>query len=197
MYKIKIGIDLDITLFDTDKGWYNFLLNNCTYHNLASYRSDVLGGCVAYDLRKYFTLKDGVDGFSYWSDKNTYAKCDVHRFAKQVIQNLYEANCEIIFISYCMGCPDQIKYKMKRLREEFDFLLPDDFNFIPTKKKGLVKCDILIDDRHEFINQMDKGVKIIKYASPYVQSEPLDKEVSVCNNWNDVEDLICNYLENN
>lgn len=195
MGKPIIGIDLDITLFDTDEGWREYLVRNSTDFNIAEYRKDVPNDSVEYNLEHYFTLKEGVNGFDYWSDPKTYLDCNIHPNAKRVIQNLYEANCEIVFISYCMGCSDQVKYKIERLKREFDFLLPEDFHFVATKSKGMVNCDILIDDRNEFLNMMREGVKLIKYDSPYIQAEPLLRNHTLCTNWNQIEDVVCNYLE--
>lgn len=193
--KIKIGIDLDLTIFDTDKGWMEWLHRNSTDHDLSRYMEDLLNDNVDYNLANYFTMKDGVDSFSYWSEESTYEDCNIFPHAKRFIQDLYEANCEIVFISYCMGCKNQIGHKIDRLKKEFDFLLPEDFNFMPARKKGLVKCDLLVDDRNEFLSQMSQDVKLIKYNTPYRQNVPLDREHIVCNNWYQVEDEICKWLE--
>ena len=193
--KIKIGIDLDLTIFDTDRGWCEWLYRNSTDHDLSRYMEDLLNDNVDYNLANYFTMKDGVDSFSYWSEESTYEDCNIFPHAKRFIQDLYEANCEIVFISYCMGCKNQIGHKIDRLKKEFDFLLPEDFNFMPARKKGLVKCDLLVDDRNEFLSQMSQDVKLIKYNTPYRQNVPLDREHIVCNNWYQVEDEICKWLE--
>lgn len=193
--KIKIGIDLDLTIFDTDKGWVEWLHRNSTDHDLSRYMEDLLNDNVDYNLANYFTMKDDVDSFSYWSEESTYADCNIFPHAKRFIQDLYEANCEIIFISYCMGCKDQIGHKIDRLKKEFDFLLPDDFNFVATKKKGTVRCDVLIDDRNTFLNQQPENVKIIKYYSPYSQEETLDREHTLCKDWYQVEDEVVKFLE--
>ncbi|WNO47324.1 hypothetical protein [Vibrio phage vB_VibM_10AMN] len=196
MQKIKIGIDLDITLFNTDIHWLKWLmLKPNKGFNRKQYISDSNNNNVEYNLTKYFEGISSEEGFKYWSDPNTYKSCDIHEGAKDVIRNLYEANCEIIFISYCMNCPDQIKYKLKRLKEEFDFMLPEDFNFIPAKKKHLVKCDLLVDDRNSFLQEMDDSVKLIKWESPYIQEVELDKPHTVCKTWVDVETIICDWME--
>lgn len=193
--KIKIGIDLDLTIFDTDKGWLEWLHRNSINHDLSSYMEDLLNDNVDYNLANYFTMKDGVDSFSYWSEESTYSDCNIVPHAKRFIQDLYEANCEIVFISYCMGCKNQIGNKIHRLKNEFDFLLPEDFNFMPARKKGLVKCDLLVDDRNDFLSQMSQDVKLIKYNTPYRQNVPLDRDYVVCNNWHQVEDEICKWME--
>lgn len=196
MQKIKVGIDLDITLFNTDIHWLKWLmLKPNKDFNRKQYISDSDNNKVEYNLTKYFEGISSEGGFEYWSDSNTYKDCAIHEGAKEVIRNLYEANCEIIFISYCMNCPDQIKYKLKRLKEEFDFMLPEDFNFIPAKKKHLVKCDLLVDDRNSFLQEMDDGVKLIKWESPYIQEVEIDKPHTVCKTWVDVETTICDFME--
>lgn len=196
MQKIKIGIDLDITLFNTDTHWLKWLMikSNKDF-NRKQYVSDSNNNKVEYNLTKYFEDISSEEGFKYWSDPSTYKNCDIHEGAIDVIRNLYEANCEIIFISYCMNCPDQIKYKLKRLKEEFDFMLPEDFNFIPAKKKHLIKCDLLIDDRNSFLQEMSDGVELIKWESPYVQEVELDKPHAVCKTWQEVENAICDWME--
>lgn len=194
--KSTVAIDLDLTLFDTDVGWYNYLYKNSIDHDFAQYMSDKLSDNIEYNLRKYFTFESGFEGFDYWAKESTYQECDIHPYAKRVIQNLYEANIEIVFVSYCMGCTNQINNKIRRLKQEFDFMLPDDFNFVPAKKKNLVRCDLLIDDRHNFLNQMQDDVKLIKFDTPYVQEEPLKrKDVSVVSNWKQIENIICTMIE--
>lgn len=197
MQKIKIGIDLDITLFDTDEMWLSWLENESRGKpwNHKKYLEDKLRNDVDYNLTNYFPSISKEDGFKYWSDPLTYKECNIHTGAKNVIKELYQANCEIIFISYCMNCPDQIKYKIERLKDEFDFMMPDDFNFIPAKKKHLVKCDILVDDRNSFLVPMDEGVTLIKWDSPYQQEINLDRPHHLCKTWQEVEDVFCKALE--
>ncbi|BAV80867.1 putative 5'(3')-deoxyribonucleotidase [Vibrio phage RYC] len=196
--KLQVVIDLDLTLYDTDKGWFDWLNHVCDDFDFVRYQADLLADKVNYNLSVYFTLPEYLDPFLYWKDKDTYVHCETHRFARNVIKNLYEAGFEIVFCSYCMGCPEQIKYKLTRLKSEFDFLLPDDFNFIPTRKKGLLKgAHIIIDDRNEFLNQFGDDVLKIRYQTPYTQDHVIEGEVVDCSNWNKVEDVICEWMEEN
>lgn len=185
-----IAIDLDITLYLTGTHWMEWLIEKCgdpTNLEEDSYWID-------YDLRKYFNLPKGLNGFEFWSEPETYENCKVKEGAVEVIEELYNKGFEIVFVSYCMGCPDQIKHKMKRLKKDFPFLLPEDFHFVATKSKGLVKCDYLIDDRNVFLNQTEGDVINLKMESRYTQDEPLKKEVIDVRDWEEILKVIY-YME--
>lgn len=191
----RIGIDLDLTTVRSDLGWLSWLEQRSTFFRRKEYTQALLSGRVEYYLPKYFVLHKGVDPMAYWKEKVTYPNVAFLPECKEVIRNLYEAGYEIIFISYCMGCPDQIGNKLNFLKEEFDFLLPRDFNFVPTKKKHLVNVDYMIDDRNQFLQTMDSNVKLIKIKTPYTQDFELNREHTLVGNWSEVEDYFCEELE--
>lgn len=184
--KMTIAIDLDITLYLTGTHWREWLIEKCDGCK-ASYEDSYW---IDYDLRTYFNLPEGLNGFEFWSEPETYENCTIKEGAVEVIEELYNKGFEIVFVSYCMGCPDQIKHKIKRLKKDFPFLLPEDFHFVATKSKGLVKCDYLIDDRNVFLNQTAGDVINLKMESRYAQDEPLKKEVIDVRDWEEVLKVI-------
>lgn len=196
MKKPVIAIDLDITLFDTDTLWLLYLSEKESEHySMNDFQEDCKRGNVSYNLTEYFPTITTEEGMKFWKDPAIYEECNIHHHAVETIKQLYQANCEIVFVTYCMGCPEHTRVKIKRLQKDFPFLLPDDFNFVATKKKGTVRCDVLIDDRNTFLNQQPENVKIIKYYSPYSQEETLDREHTLCKDWYQVEDEVVKFLE--
>ena len=192
--QIKILIDLDLTLFNTDWLWHSYLYDRCKKRDSQRFIEDYNHNQVSYNLLEYFEFPRWVNGFDFWKEPDTYKNCNIHDNAVEVIKHLYEAGCQIIFCSHCMNCIDQIKYKSERLTLEFHDI---DYVFIPLHDKGLVKADIFIDDRNSFLNMASEDVMLIKYDTPYTQDEILERNHSVVKNWLEIEDLICNYLEEN
>ena len=186
MNKKVIAIDCDLVIYQTDRLWWKWLVEKC-------------GGCkdsyedsywIDYDLRTYFDLPKGLNGMEFWSEPETYENCEIKEGAVDVIKGLYNEGFVIVFVSYCMGCPDHIKHKMKRLKKDFPFLLPEDFHFVATKSKGLVKCDYLVDDRNTFLNQTSGDMIGFKMETRYTQDEPLQKEIIDVDSWDEIRKAI-------
>jgi len=186
MNKKIIAVDLDLTVYDTGTLWFAWLINKCK----GATKILDLGNWVDYDLRNYFNLPKGLNGFEFWSEPETYENCEIKKGAEEVIEELYNKGFDIVFVSYCMGCPDQIKHKIKRLKKDFPFLLPEDFHFVATKSKGLVKCDYLVDDRNTFLNQTSEDTTCIKMDTRYTQDESLQKEVIDVDSWDEILKVI-------
>lgn len=193
--KTRIGIDLDLTTVDSDQHWLHWLVKHSENFNYSRYLNDLTWEQVDYNLSNYFTLTGDTQPLSFWSQTDTYDNMTFLSDAKRVITGLYKAGFELVFISYCMGCSEQIASKIKFLKREFPFLLPDEFNFVPTKKKHLVNVDYLIDDRNQFLTKMDDIVKLIKMNTPYTQEVSLDRPHTVVDNWLEIEDYFCNVIE--
>lgn len=196
MNKPVIAIDCDITLWDTDCGWFDYL-DDRTEEQYYGYThcKDSLNKRVNYNLTSYFSDITFEEGMKYWDKPETYVNCKTHKHAVETIRQLYMAGCEIVFVTYCMGSSVHANAKYKRLLEDFDFIPKDELNFVATNNKGLVKADIIVDDRNKYLNQMSEGVKLIKFDSPYTQEETIDREYVLCEDWYQVEDELVKFLE--
>jgi hypothetical protein len=73
------------------------------------------------------------------------------------------------------------------LHDTFKVNLPEGhFAFLATREKWAVYGDVIIDDRHEFINQFSnrKDCLKIKFDTPFTQCEDLKASLDLhSNNW--------------
>lgn len=180
MKKQVIAIDVDLVLVDVIPQWKQWLLSNSTQYDTGRYKKDLIISQVEYDTINYYTLKDGVDGFEFWRRYDLYDNASVYETAPDVIKKLYESGHDIVFVSYSLA--GHLDSKVNFLKRSFPFIDKDDFHFISTKSKGFVKCDVLIDDRHSFLNQME-NTALILFETVYKQDEDLKQPVTTVNTW--------------
>lgn len=182
-----IAIDIDLVLCNVIPKWHIYLKSLCSNYDAGRYKKDLLYGDVDYDIAKYYTLPEGIDGFDFWDQQDLYDDVPLYPNAQDVIRELYK-KYDIVFVSYSVA--GHLNSKVNFVKGNFTFIPEEDFHFISTKSKGHVRCDIIIDDRHCFINQMPDEVKCIKFSTEYSQCEPLKRSAMHVNNWNDIANLM-------
>lgn len=172
---MRIAIDVDITTVETDKAWLHWL-------NTYSGKNLTLKDCnYDYNLGKYFPELD--DPFDFWRDKRLYDGIVPRLDAFKIINELNKVH-EIIFVSAVKGDHHKSKYNM--LKTYF----PEMDGFIATKEKQFVRCDMLIDDRNNFINAMPVNVITIKLNTPYTQEEELVKGTLTVESWAQLNSIL-------
>lgn len=178
--------DVDSTILDPIfgvNGWYMFLQRNTN----APYSSEEIqaeidknNGVVNYNLGEYFPDLLRGEVFSFWQDSNLYQKIKPYEDAVEVLTKLGQKH-KIIFVSYCKQFHQKSKYQM--LHDTFKVNLPDgNFAFLATREKWAVSGDVVIDDRHEFLNQFAdrEDCLKIKFDTPYSQCEELKISLDLC-----------------
>lgn len=175
-----LAVDVDETAVDVlplHLQWCNiFAGTNYTFEDIGH----------SYDLQPFFDF-DGVMGF--WSSPFLYQKLKPKEGCVEVLTKLHEEGWTIGFVTYAKKA--HLSSKCKWIKKHFPF-----YAFIlPTKEKGYARCDIMVDDRHKYLNQMPDNVKLIKMATPYKQDEKLRREVSVAMDWKDVYNICTNKEE--
>ena len=71
--------------------------------------------------------------------------------------------------------------------------MPDSqWGYVATKEKKFIKCDVIVDDRNDFLNQVDNSkVELIKFKTPFEQHETLKHSVlTETNDWFKIKELI-------
>lgn len=199
--KNKIAIDVDMVIApneDIGVGWWEHLVeyyHDCqTLDQYNQFCDDYARGEADYDLTKYFTLPEGFDRLG-WFKQDLYDNMGIAEGCYDVIKNMYEANFEIYFVSYCQ--PEHEKSKENYLRRHFDFLQGKDFHFVSTKSKGCMDGSVFMvcDDRVEFINQFKQPTLRVLFDTPYKQHYDAEVDYVKCKTWQEVEDVFCKSLE--
>lgn len=169
-----VCVDIDMTVVDLGGAWLNWL-NNMTGKNLT------MEDCnYEYNLGRYF--EDDLK-------KLRLRPCDLFRSntlydclkpiegSVEALKWLKDRGYEIVFVSHVKGSHSKSKHNF--LRRYFPFM----DGYVVTKEKHYVKHDILIDDRNNFLNKVDKDAVAIKKWTPYDQSEELTRSVLEFKNW--------------
>lgn len=185
--------DVDCTLLDPifqENGWYWYLQRNSNApYSEEEFRKEIdkADGVIEYDLGIYFPDIPRNESFAFWQDTNLYHKLRPYEDAVEVLTKLGQKH-KIVFVSYCKQFHQKSKYQM--LHDTFKVNLPEDhFAFLATREKWAVSGDVIIDDRHEFLNQF-KGRKDclkVKFNTPYTQCEDLEVSIDFhSNNWQSI-----------
>ena len=181
-----IAIDIDLTIAQTDLGWLEWLKQSSVFFYEEDYLKDLELRQVDYYLPKYFELCATVEPMDYWKENRTYPTVSLLSGCVEVVEKLYKEGNTIAFVSYCMGCSEQVKNKIRFLKYHFGDIVGTDLHFIATKSKDLVRCDVLIDDRNSFLSSMPEDVQLIKINTPYTQDKKLDREHLLVDNWSQI-----------
>lgn len=182
--------DVDCTIIDPifqENGWYWYLqhASNAPY-SMEEFSSEVWkqNGFIDYDLGRYFPDIPRNESFAFWQDHNLYQKLKPYENAVEVLTKLGQKH-KIVFVSYCKQFHQKSKYQM--LHDTFKVNLPEShFAFLATREKWAVSGDVIIDDRHEFLNQFSdrKNCLKIKFDTPYSQCKDLEVSIDFhSNNW--------------
>lgn len=193
--------DVDSTILDPIfgvNGWYMFLQRNTNapYSNEEIQAEiDKNNGIVSYNLGDYFPDLSRDEVFSFWQDSNLYQKIKPYKDAVEVLTKLGQKH-KIIFVSYCKQFHQKSKYQM--LHDTFKVNLPEDnFAFLATREKWAVGGDVVIDDRHEFLNQFAdrKDCLKIKHNTLFSQDYSLEFIPDLCtSDWFEIGNFIDEYL---
>ncbi|QHJ85719.1 MAG: hypothetical protein [Cystoviridae sp.] len=175
---MRFGIDIDITLVETEVEWWKWLHD---YGNYYSY-SDILreaqkeGGKLDYNLAKYFhDFQDKCenDPHNFWKQDNLYDQLSPLPDSVNVVKKLVDAGHEIVFISYCQG--NHMSSKVRWLKKHFPFVkMGVNGGFLHTKEKHLVDVDVMIDDRIDNLLPFKDNVIKIYFGSIY-QDKPFKR----------------------
>jgi 5'(3')-deoxyribonucleotidase len=182
-----IALDVDLVLTDIIDKWHMYLRNICLSYDARRYKKDLQHERVDYNITRYYELPMDVDGFDFWRQHDLYDNAKLLKYAKEVIMNWYMDGHELVFVSYCFQ--NHMDSKIKFLKRSLSFIDESDFHFISTKSKGMVRADVIIDDRHLFLNQMSPKTLCIKFHTPYTQCEEARQHYITYNNWKDLGEM--------
>ena len=197
MSKGIIGVDVDLTVADSSISHWDFLQQVSEDGN-----SCMPSGVLDYDLSTYFNLPKYIDSMDFWRYDDLYdvKPCDLEldysakritrraiqpiKDSVQCLQSLSSQGWEIVFISHIKG--NHHKSKVNWLKRHFPFM----DGFIATQEKHYVNCDVLIDDRHNHLNNSSILIDKIKFDTVYEQSVELEHADLISNDWVEIEEFI-------
>ena len=179
--KKQILIDVDLTICDSGGKWLRWL--KARYPQTQNLP---LGGVLDYNLSNYFDV--GEDNpKSYWLQPDLYKNMPVYKESYTAIKELYDLGWEIVFCSWCT--PEHEASKIKFVRDSYDFIAPNDFHFVSTHSKGVLRPDVAVDDRDEFLGMFGSGTFLIRYKTVYAQNKRarFDREAK---DWNEIYGIL-------
>ena len=198
---MRLGIDVDITLVETGKTWWEWLSSEYSsrefYYIDDAYRNM---GKLDYNLSRYFKDcsedKPKTNPYDFWSKADLYDELNPLPNSVKVIGKLVEAGHEIVFISHSKK--GHISSKVRWLKKWFpEADIGGKGGFIATKEKHFVDVDIMIDDRAEnLLKFKDEVVKIYVetiYQDPLFDKKGFDFVSEIDNTWKSIE----TFLEDN
>lgn len=134
-------------------------------------------GAVSYNLSDYFRKPKlhEIKPYEFFEDPHLYDKVKPLPFAVDTLFNIIKLGGNVHIISHCKKGSFSSKVRMiERYTQDFMSLDPKSGNgFYATKNKGMINVDVMIDDRHDMLNQFDDKVIKILFKTPYTQEEPL------------------------
>ena len=162
---MRLGVDVDLTVVDTGREWYNFL-RGVSEIQVPEYEEFLALNTVApYDMTNVFKDMDYQKCLSYWRDEFLYDNLEPLKDAVQVLEDLkISKGCEIVFVSTIKGNHHKSKYYF--LKKNFPFL----DGFIATKEKKYAKIDIMVDDRLNVLELLDRNVVAVQKITPFDQT---------------------------
>jgi 5'(3')-deoxyribonucleotidase len=164
MNKKIIGVDVDLTVCPSDKGWMIYLMDRAEKeHGITSRES--LGRILSkevlpYDLGQLFPEVDNP--LEYWRnlDYTQFIPLDGSIEVLEHMSHTYD----IVFISSVKGNHNKLKYYW--LEKHFPFMA----GYIATKEKYLMNDSIvaMIDDRASVLSKFSPEKRIL-FHTPYSQ----------------------------
>lgn len=158
-----LGVDVDLTLVNTDEGWREFLANKYGY---------VKTPMVDYNFGVYYPNKDT---YEYWRELD-YSSYAPHQCSIEALEKLSQY-FGIVFISSIKGNHTKSKYYW--LKKHFPFMT----GYVATKEKWVCNVEAMIDDRLDVLSKFPQH-KRIQFDTIYTQDVECDVAIKF-DKWND------------
>lgn len=152
-----LGVDVDLTICPSDKGWREWLKERCSVeYPLGDYESP------PYDLGTQFAGVD--DPYKYWRELD-YSQFQPIEGSVECLRELSK-HFQIVFISRIKGNHTKSKYYW--LKEHFPFM----YEYVACHKKHVMNkaVECMIDDRLDVLKGFEPQKRVL-YNTPYTQSD--------------------------
>lgn len=189
--KETLGVDVDLTTLQSDHAWWFWLCTMAEDHNLPYSISEFVrqGNKLDYDLSSHFPpmKNENVDPFDFWRQEGVYDWILPVDGAKWAINDLMKYY-NIVFVTHNKGNGGRSKFNnLDRLFGK------DNFSYVVTREKYLVKMNYMIDDRNDFLNACAKnGITSIKIETPHRQLEKTHRYILEMEHWYEIHSFLIN-----
>lgn len=199
--KVAIIIDVDLTFVDSGTPWLHWMEQVYKVPPNAEMIQKDLDekGHLDYNLSVYFPspLKSQIPPYEFWEDPHLYDKMEPMPGAVLAIRRLWSAGHPIRLVSFCKK--GHFSSKVRFLKHYLPFLDldkgTDGSGFYATKVKSGVSGGVIIDDRHNFLNQFPDDVIKVKFDTLYSQEEePRVQYDLVSRNWAEIANFLLETL---
>lgn len=186
-----IGVDVDLTVVNSDIAWFDWCNSKCrnkfNHAELIAER-----GMIPYHFGKLFGFVNPETALDFWDEEFVYDELEPIPHSVNALKDLSRSH-DIVFVSKLMG--NHFESKKHFLETHFPFMS----GFIGTDQKQFARVDILIDDRVDHLNKVQKaGIIPIQYMTPYTQDEEPAVDMPFIKSWLDLlctnEDTLYNAL---
>ncbi len=158
-----LGVDVDITICPSDKGWERWLADRASLEDLNKFSRLDTSPELPYNLGGLFPSVE--DPMEYWRnlDYSQFSPLAGSVEALEVLSNYFD----IVFISAIKGNHNKSKYYW--LKKHFPFMS----GYIATKEKFILNNSVvaMIDDRNNQLQGFDI-TKRIRFNTCYTQDQP-------------------------
>ena len=157
MSRRLLGVDVDLTVCPSDKGWMEWLRY---YHGFAKTK-EVSGGKLPYNLGELFPSVE--DPHQYWREVD-YAQFQPIEGSVEALEKLSQY-FGIVFVSRIKGNHTKSKYYW--LKEHFHFMT----EYVATHGKWVMNNSVecMIGDRLDVLKSFDFNKRVC-FNTPYTQS---------------------------
>lgn len=181
--KRKIAaVDVDLTVVDSGYAWYTWLENMTKAGHPYSWVSQWYDFSVPYSVA-WKNKHCAGSPFDFWRAKGVYDNLEPIEGCVDALRTLSNRGYDIVFVSAIKG--DHHKSKHNFLKANFPFMK----GFVATKEKWAVNADLVIDDRHKFLNMFDRdNITRIKMGTSFDQCEELKVDIHhTITDWSEFE----------
>lgn len=192
---LNIGIDVDLTWVDSGSPWIRWMEKVYGVQVNWDLPPKLPSGALYYNVSKYFPppKEHQLAPYEFWEEQHLYDSLEPREGAVEALRALVKAGHFAHFISMCKKGHFSSKVRhIKRHTDDFMSIEPGSgHGFYATKNKGMIKVDVIIDDRNSFLNQFGDDVIKIKFDTPYDQDEELIGTVDlVTGDWTVIKDFL-------
>lgn len=183
--KKLLGVDVDSTTLNSTEDWWRWLKYMAQDNDLPWTMKEYAerGNTIDYNISKHFPpMKNrNVEPMDFWRQDGVYDTIQPIEGAVECIKYLMDSY-NIVFVTHNKGNGGRSKFNnLDRLFGR------ENFGYIVTKEKYLVRMDYMIDDRNDFLNAcVGHDIQPIRIASPFLQYEKSAPEIIKLDNWEEI-----------
>ncbi|WGH49766.1 hypothetical protein [Alishewanella phage vB_AspM_Slickus01] len=178
-------IDVDEVLVASGDLWLNWLLSKT---DLCKVRDAALIEIISSNYNLPNAIKphiyEDIDLFDFWYSDSLYDDLQPKKNAYYGLKRLKDAGFDLVIVSHVLG--NHFQSKQKFIERHFGDLIT---GFVATSMKELVKGDLLIDDRLDYIKKCadaQPNQKQVLFNTRYKQTIEHTPHL-IIDNWHEID----------